>query len=170
MRPASILAIDPGNIASGWALIDAGTRDPLDHGKDDNDELRRMILAGSERVSADLVVIEMVGHYGTGMAAGKTVFDTCLWIGRFAEAVRGNWWPYTEPTLVLRPTIKTHHCGNPKAKDSNIRQALIDRFAPDAPNGGKGTKASPGWFYGFAADIWQAYALAVYAADELVKR
>ena len=52
-----------------------------------------------------------------------------------------------------------------KAKDSNIRQALVDRFAPGQPNYGKGTKAQPGWFYGFNADIWQAYALAVYAAD-----
>ena len=28
-----------------------------------------------------------------------------------------------------------------------------------------GTKAEPGWFYGFRADVWQAYALAVYVAD-----
>ena len=39
------------------------------------------------------------------------------------------------------------------------------RFAHGQPNHGKGTKAQPGWFYGFHADIWQAYALAVYAAD-----
>lgn len=32
-------------------------------------------------------------------------------------------------------------------------------------NHGKGTKANPGWFYGFRADVWQAHALAVYAAD-----
>jgi hypothetical protein len=59
-----------------------------------------------------------------------------------------------------------HHCHSAKAKDSNIRQALADRFAPGEPNYGKGTKANQGWFYGFSADVWQAYALAVYAADQ----
>ena len=37
-------------------------------------------------------------------------------------------------------------------------------------NHGKGTKANPGWFYGFRADVWQAYALAVYAADNWNER
>jgi len=41
----------------------------------------------------------------------------------------------------------------------------VDRFAPGESNHGKGTKAEPGWFYGFAKDVWQATALAVYAAD-----
>ncbi len=36
-----------------------------------------------------------------------------------------------------------------KAKDSNIIQALIDLFAKDTPNKGKGTKKEPGYFYGF---------------------
>ena len=47
-------------------------------------------------------------------------------------------------------------CGQTKAKDTNVRQALIDRF------GVVGTKKNQGWFYGFKADIWQAYALGVH--------
>ena len=40
-----------------------------------------------------------------------------------------------------------------KAKDSNIRQALIDRFGP------VGTKKNPGWFYGVSKDVWAAIAV-----------
>jgi hypothetical protein len=54
-----------------------------------------------------------------------------------------------EAELVYRRDVKLHHCHSAKAKDANITQALIDRFAPGVPNRGKGTKAEPGWFYGF---------------------
>ena len=158
-----LLAIDPGNTESGWCVVDTDTCEPLAFDKTPNAELRRLILAGSELVEADAVHIEMVASYG--MAVGREVFETCVWIGRFCEAVRGNWHPWSEPTLVYRRDVKLHHCGQTKAKDSNIRQALVDRFAPGQPNHGKGTRAEPGWFHGFRADVWQAYALAVLAAD-----
>ena len=161
-----ILAIDPGNVESGWCIINADTREPLDFGKAPNDEVLRLfrrsdvVLAGPPHC----VVIEMIGHYGTGMPAGKSVFDTCVWVGRFHEATAVAA-PHASVALVYRQPVKVHHCHSAKAKDSNIRHALVDRFAPGQPNHGKGTKADPGWFYGFRADIWQAYALAVFAAD-----
>ena len=163
-----ILAIDPGNTASGVALIDSDTCAPIYVDKIDNGSLLQLIVRGSEKIDADKVVVEMVASYG--MAVGREVFDTCVWIGRYHEAVRGNWWPYAEPELVFRGDVKLHLCGQSRAKDPNIIQALVDRFAPGAPNRGKGTKAAPGWFYGFAADMWQAYALAVLVADRVEGR
>ncbi len=70
-----------------------------------------------------------------------------------------------EAASVFRKQIKMHLCGTAQAKDSNIKQALVDRFTPGQKNYGKGTKKEPGWFHGFAADVWQAYALAVYYID-----
>ena len=65
-----------------------------------------------------------------------------------------------------RLEVKNHICHNGSAKDSNIIQALVDRFAYGEPNRGKGVKASPGFFYGFKSDIWQAMALAVTFIDQ----
>lgn len=156
---STILAIDPGNIESGYVRIDAETFRPIDFGKVANDVLADRLRG----IWFHLAAIEQIGHYGTGMPAGRDVFDTCRWIGRFEQIVadRGS-----RPELVLRARVKTHLCGTPKAKDSNVAQALVDRFAPGQRNRGKGTKSAPGWFYGFARDIWQAYALAVYVADQ----
>ena len=161
---STILAIDPGNVESGWVVIDVGTRRPLMFGKTPNIELRdRLWTSARTVITADRAVIEMIASYG--MAVGSEVFDTCVWIGRFYTAFEVH--TDTEPELVKRAPVKLHHCHTSKAKDSNITQALVDRFAAGEPNHGKGTNAAPGWFHGFRADIWQAYALAVYAADTM---
>jgi hypothetical protein len=164
-----ILAIDPGNTESGFALIDPTTCRPIEAGKIPNeqllDHLHQWLFYGPEDYVTS-VAIEMVESYG--MPVGKTVFETCVWIGRFAQVVDSltHSRPFEVPCdLVYRKNVKLHLCGTSKAKDANITQALIDRFASGQPNRGKGTKADPGWFYGFKADIWQAYALAVLTAD-----
>lgn len=164
---STILAIDPGPVESAWCRLHSDG-EPIHFGKIDNVELRSKLLCASVDVEADHVAVEMITSYG--MSVGADVFETCVWIGRFCEAIRGNWWPYTEPERIKRLPVKVHHCHTAKATDANIRQALVDRFAPNVGNHGKGTKAEPGWFYGFRADIWQAYALGVYVADQLEGR
>ena len=150
-----VIAIDPGNVQSAYVLME--DYKPVEFAKIENDYIRRLLMRTTEPFSGehiDKVVIEMIGHYGTGMPAGKTVFDTCVWIGRFSECVIASSFEH-----VLRPTVKAHLCGSARAKDGNVRQALIDRF------GVVGTKKEPGWFYGFHADIWQAYAVGVTYMD-----
>lgn len=153
-----VLAIDPGPIESAYIIIDADDCRPIDFGKLPNAEVRKLVIYGD--YPHDRAVIEMVASYG--MAVGAEVFDTCVWIGRFIEVLE-----LSDPQRVKRLPVKLHHCHDSKANDSNITRALVDRFAPGQPNHGKGTKANPGWFHGFFKDIWQAYALAVYAADKL---
>lgn len=163
--PRPVLAIDPGNVDSAYAVVGPDLR-PLRFGKVPNEELlaRLPSISGECRAAA----IEMVASYG--MAVGAEVFDTCVWIGRYLqclESLQRNLAPvHRKPVrLVKRLPVKIHFCHDSKAKDSNIRQALVDRFAPGVGNYGKGTKAQPGWFYGFSADVWSAYALGVYAVD-----
>lgn len=159
-----ILAIDPGNEQSAWALWDGTT--VLDHGKAPNAEvlarLRRAPFWGDFCARRGLAV-EMVASYG--MAVGKEVFETCLWVGRFVEAwARSEL--YLPARLVYRREVKLHLCESPKANDANIRAALIDRFGGKAA--AVGLKASPGPLYGIKADRWAALAVAITAAETLV--
>ena len=157
-----ILAIDPGNTESGFVYLN----DDLsvkEHGKISNDELLTRIIDGDFYHAYSNIAIEMVASYG--MPVGATVFETCVWIGRFIEAIPTD----VEPKFIYRKDEKMNVCHTMKAKDSNIVQALVDRFAPNTSNKGKGTKKEPGWFYGFKKDIWQAYAVAVTYHDMYLK-
>ena len=144
-----VLAIDPGNRQSAWCMIDGETLRPLFFGKEEN----QVVLTSVQQRSYDSIVIERVASYG--MAVGRDVFETCEWVGRFTQAAR------VPPDYVYRQEEKLHICGDSRAKDTNIRRALIDRFAQHDLKNGKGTKKNPDWFYGFSADVWQAYAVAV---------
>ncbi len=156
-----ILAIDPGNVESGVVVLD-DILYPVTFGKMDNEEALNFIVRfAADNAGKIGVVIEMISHYGTGMAVGETVFDTCIFIGRIIQAISPC--PYT---LIKRATVKAHICNSAKASDSNVTQALIDRFAKGVRNHGKGVKKHPGWFYGFSEDVWQAYALGVTYADK----
>lgn len=150
-----VFAIDPGNIESAYCVIDAATLRPMQFGKVGNDELLGTVRGFAIPTdSPELVVIERVASYG--MAVGREVFETCEWTGRFAEAALEREVPVA---YVYRRDEKLHICGDSKAKDANIRRALIDRFARHDLKNGKGTKKKPDWFYGITADVWAAYAV-----------
>lgn len=155
-----ILAIDPGTTESAYVLLVDGV--VVEHGKVDNGWLVDACGHSPAWDGAQLVV-EMIASYG--MAVGAEVFATCVWIGRFVQAWRTRS-HFTLPELVVRQKVKLHLCGQTRAKDANIRAALIDRFSN---GGGKekavGTKRAPGPLYGVKADAWQALALAVTFAD-----
>ena len=154
---AVILAIDPGNTESAYVVMtDAGQVSWF--GKLPNEQLLALdVLVHGKH---DLA-IEMIASYG--MPVGREVFETCVWIGRFVEAHKNG--PHA---LVYRRDVKLHLCGQARAKDGNVRQALIDRW------GGKGKaigkKATPGPLYGISADVWQALAVAVTFADTRDRR
>lgn len=143
----TVLAIDPGNVESAYCCIDADTLEPGFFGKVPNEQLLGYIHA----FTYDTLVIERISSYG--MAVGRDVFETCEWVGRFTQAALP-----AKAEYVYRREEKLHICNDSKARDSNIRQALIERFARHDLKNGKGSKKSPDFFYGFRADIWSAYA------------
>lgn len=100
------------------------------------------------------------------MAVGRDVFETCEWVGRFTQAARTVWKPVE---YVYRRDEKLHICGDSKANDTNIRHALIERFASHDFARGKGTKKNPDFFYGFHRDIWQAYATGIVYIETKMK-
>lgn len=155
MRKNYILGIDPGCEFTAWALVDAETLRPVKFEKEENNKVRNDLLELFEGGDNIEIAIEMVESYG--MAVGREVFETCVWIGKFEEALK-ECGPITQ---IYRRHEKMSICHSMKANDATIKQALVDRFAYGEPNHGKGTKRNPGWFYGFKQDVWAAYAVAV---------
>lgn len=159
----NILAIDPGDKDSAFVLMTPGYEVDGDiFDKFDNDLMLKQLQLLAHVHKEDLtVVLEMVASYG--MAVGKEVFDTCVWIGRFAQAAmeRG-----CKVDYVYRMEEKMALCHDSRAKDTNIRQALIDRFAQFDKKNGKGTKKNPDVFYGFRKDVWSAFAVGVTWLDK----
>jgi hypothetical protein len=64
---------------------------------------------------------------------------------------------------IYRADVKLHLCNSHRAKDKNVRQALIDLYGP-TKEAAIGRKASPGPLYGLAGDGWAALGVAVTAA------
>lgn len=153
-----VLAIDPGNEKSAWCMVNTETLKPIAFGKEEN----QVVLTAVQHLSYDSIVIERVASYG--MAVGREVFETCEWVGRFTQAAR------VLPDYIYRREEKLHICGDSRAKDANIRRALIDRFAKHDLKNGKGTKKKQDWFYGFSADVWQAYAVGVTYIETTLKK
>lgn len=147
-----LLAIDPGSEWSAFVLWD-GAR-VVEHGYLKNRELLERIKARTFG-GPFLTVVEQIESFG--MAVGASVFETVFWSGRFAEASSAF-------ARLPRKTIKLHLCQTLRAKDSNVRQALIDRFG--GREAAMGKKAAPGPLYGVTSHRWSALAVAVTYWDQ----
>lgn len=150
----TILALDPGNTQTGYAVLEMPEFRLIKFGKADNSPLLTLVANSDILYDVDAVAIEMVASYG--MAVGREVFETCVWIGRFHQAA-----DHPNTHYVYRKEEKEILCGSLRAKDGNIRQALIDRYARHDLKNGKGTKANPDVFYGVSKDVWAAIAVGV---------
>jgi hypothetical protein len=178
----AILAIDPGTNKSGWCLLMPDGK-VLAFGWSDNHALAKMIYeehtAGT--INSDThVLIEDISNYG--MPVGRDTFETVKWMGRF-DTIVGSRHQY-----ITRPTIKAALCNDVKAKDANVRQAVIDWYGGEAlAIGGKkclnckgkgwtgrdhdacefchcagcGMETHKGQLYGVSSHVWSALALGI---------
>lgn len=156
MTMSVVLAVDPGPTHSAWLVYNPATRGIRSFGRYDNEQLLASIRGD---LSADVsdVVIEKVESFG--MAVGAEVFETVHWSGRFHEAADQA---KRNVHRIGRMAVKMTLCHNSRAKDANIRQALIDRFGGETAIG---RKAKPGPLYKIAGDVWSALAVAVSWAE-----
>ena len=143
-----VAGIDPGPAKSGFVIYN-DTGAVIHSGVLDNEDMLDLVA----ELEADELAIEMVASYG--MPVGREVFETCVWIGRFQQA----WRDPGDVRLVYRRDVKLELCGSARAKDPNVRQALLDRV------GKPGTKRQPGPTYGVKGDAWAALAVAVVALE-----
>jgi hypothetical protein len=145
-----VIGIDPGPEQSAFVMFDGKT--VMAHGILPNSELEAQPTLWKH----EHIFCEMIASYG--MAVGASVFETCVWIGRFmSEAFSSSG---RDLHRVFRKDIKLHLCNSMRAKDANVRQALIDRLGP------QGTKKQPGPTHGVRSHEWAALAVAVYGWDQ----
>ncbi len=153
-----IIAIDPGDLKSGYViinesqLIESGTL--LNHKL-----LDKIMIYGDPNIMA----IENMTSYGRRV--GASVFNTCVWIGRFQQA----WYDPESVFLIKRKTIVTSLTGQAKAGDSQVRRSILKLYPPCG--GGKipqvGIKKQPGPLYGISTHAWQALAVGLYVEKML---
>lgn len=153
-----LLAIDPGPQISGWVITNGKPIPKLiDFGITETTDLIQMVENWAE---IDHMAVEMVASYG--MAVGASVFETCVAIGQLIHAFKGA------VVKVYRKDVKMALCQSMRAKDANIRQAILDLYP--ASGGGKcgqvGVKSKPGPLYGVSSHVWSALAVAIAVGTE----
>src|SRR5688572_16609511 len=157
-----ILAIDPGTTDTGWCIYDTEKHEVTHKGIANNQEFKKTIM-DTHGMHFDDVACEMIASYG--MPVGREVFETCVFIGNLQQLAE-----YYEKsfTLVYRKDVKIELCGTMKAKDGNIRQAIIDEF----PGTGEGSipqignKKKPGPLYGVSSHVWPALGVGITHAKQ----
>jgi Holliday junction resolvasome RuvABC endonuclease subunit len=148
MMRTAIVGVDPGPVESAYAIVTEGQQ-VLRADKVGNESL-------IERIRQDPpahVAIESIQSYG--MAVGRSVFDTCFFIGELIRTCKDAGIPFT---LYPRPEYTRRICGVGKVNDAVLRQALLLRFGGDRK--GEPLAALKG-----NSDKRSAFAVAIYHLD-----
>ena len=153
-----VIGVDPGPTQSAFVVWDG--KCVMQHDISQNKELRVDLDQRISRLSTipNAVVFEQVESFG--MAVGRDVFETVFETGRMFQVVGSG-----VGRRMPRREVKMHLCHSMRAKDSNIRAALIDRFG-GSKAAAIGLKKTPGPLYGVRSHEWSALAIAVTWYDQ----
>ena len=99
-----ILSIDPGSEYSAYTVI-GENHQPLDFGIMENNEFMAYLPHLIRAYVVETMAIEMIASYG--MAVGKEVFETCVWIGMFKQFAFSN---EIHVYFVYRKDVKINLC------------------------------------------------------------
>lgn len=161
-----LISIDPGNIRSAMvAFCPDGQGEIVSSALEENGIIMQAFEATIEKVRLQgevslKVFIELI--HPRGMPVSIETIYTTVWVGELVKTCKIYNVPYE---LVDRKDVKMCLCGRSSAKDSNIRQAIIDLY------GGKdkaiGLKKTPGPLYGIKADLWSSLAICIFARERV---
>lgn len=118
-----VLGIDPGDKESGYVIWDSNKKRIVKQNIIPNKVLLEKVLTPHNISKIDAFAIEMIASYG--MVVGKTIFDTCVWIGKFTQRIEDN---NESVSLIYRKQITKWHCKNANADDALLRKYLIAKF------------------------------------------
>lgn len=154
------IGVDPGNSETAIVVVEILTNKILSSGKYSNKDallkLENIKFEYGGGTPKSELACEMIASYG--MPVGKSVFDTCLMIGRIIQMWSGD------VRLITRNMVKNHICHSSRATDANIRQALMDRYG-STKELAVGTKKNPGPMFGLGNDERAALAVAFTAIE-----
>ena len=148
---SKIIGIDPGTTQGAFIVLDVESKTILKHGIIPNWDLLEMLRNWPQETDPVSVTCETIQAYG--QVVGAETFETCFWIGRATEICYLKDIPFTP---AKRKDIIMTHCATNKAKDSDVRRAMIEYI------GEPGTKKKPGPTWGISSHEWSALAVATF--------
>lgn len=168
--PTNIFGVDPGprmtafcklNGVAGFHML--GRKNVvLDHATLKNEELRKRIRrewVTQFDAASGWIVVEMITPQAT---MGASTIETANVVG--AIVALATLFKMRVGTVARSKVLKHHGVKRGAKADSELRRAMIERFAADE-DAALGTREHPGPLHGVANHQWSALAVALMAMD-----
>jgi hypothetical protein len=153
-RPSRLVSIDPGTTHSAFMRFNPRSMTWDRFGKVPN----AIVLTRLFTLQPEMVVCEDM--QAMGRPCGAEVFATVRYTGRIQQICFTEGIPFH---LIKRTTVKKFLCPKMRAKDKDVRAAMIALYGP------QGSKKEPGRTYGIANDVWSAFAIAHVFTETVLK-